>query len=92
MDVRVPGHTREPISEHLEILREYARRVILDGDSLSPAEEAHKEAIFQRIAELGGSFRMTEREMVSLMLRGVFVDAPPCWCSTCRAMFLDQNE
>lgn len=92
MDVRVWNHTNEPMSEHLEVLREYARRVILDGEALGLAEEAHKEAIFQRIAELGGSFRMTEREMVSLMLRGVFVDAPPCWCSTCRALFLAQND
>ncbi len=82
------SHTGEVVSEHLETLREYARRVILNGDALGPGEELDKDFVFQRFAELGGSCRMTEREMVSLMLRGVLNESPPCWCSQCRASYM----
>ena len=89
MDIRTSEHSDEPISQHLEVLRDYAKRVITDGERLSPGEETHRDLVFETITELGGSFRMTEREIVSLILRGVFLDAPPCWCSKCRESFLD---
>ncbi len=37
--------------------------------------------------ELGGFYRMSEREMVSLLLRGVVNDSTKCWCSKCREAF-----
>ena len=89
MDIHTTEHTSEPISEQLQVLRNYARRVIVDSEILSTGEEAHRDAVFEKITELGGSFRMTEREIVSLVLRGVFLNAPPCWCSRCRESFLD---
>ena len=91
MAIRASRHADGPLHEHLEKLREYAQKVIIDGDALSPEEEADREARFVLFAELGGSCRMTEREMVSLMFRGVFTPAPPCWCSKCRASHNDSH-
>lgn len=86
-------HDDEPISAYLDRLRILARRFILDGEPLGRSDTLSKEFALKRFAELGGACRMSEREMVSLMLRGVFNDEPLCWCSKCRAAYLDgQNR
>ena len=88
-------HDNEPISAYLESLRVLARRFIIDGETLNRSDTFRKEIALRRFSELGGACRMSEREMVSLMLRGVFAEEPPCWCSKCRAAYfaeLDGND
>lgn len=85
-------HDNEPISAYLDSLRTLARRFILDGKALDRSDTFRKEIALRRFSELGGACRMSEREMVSLMLRGVFDDEPPCWCSKCRAAYIEGLE
>ena len=82
-------HDDEPISAYLDSLRRLARRYIIDGEPLDRSDVFRKEIALRRFSELGGACRMTEREMVSLMLRGVFNEEPSCWCSKCRAVYME---
>ena len=73
------------------MLRSYARLAIIEERTLTDAQELEKEQRFKKFVELGGFYRMSEREMVSLLLRGVVNDSPKCWCARCREAF-EQDE
>ena len=85
-------HDNEPISAYLDSLRVLARRFIVEGRPLNRSDTFRKEIALRRFSELGGACRMSEREMVSLMLRGVLNQEPSCWCSKCRAAYLEELE
>ncbi len=82
-----PGLFEDPLAGHLSVLRGYARRAIIEERTLTDAQQLEKEQRFEKFVELGGFYRMTEREMVSLLLRGVVNDSTKCWCCKCREAF-----
>ena len=84
-------HDNEPIAAYLDSLRKLAHRFIVDGKPLDRSDTFRKEIALRRFSELGGACRMSEREMVSLILRGVFNEEPSCWCSKCRAAYIDSQ-
>ena len=86
-----PGLFEDLFAGHLSVLRGYARRAIIEMRKLTDTQELEKERRFEKFVELGGFYRMTEREMVSLLLRGVVNDSTKCWCSRCREAF-EQTE
>ena len=62
---------REVIRENLKFLREYARRLLVEeDDSLSPMED-FKEALMSEFLALGKALKLTERDMMVLLFRGV---------------------
>ena len=75
---------RELIAQHAEDLREYARRVLVLGERLSPQEEEDRAAKLKELLAIGSTFRLTERELVGLVFRGVFRRPKGCDCPTCR--------
>ena len=82
-----PGLFEDPMASHLSVLRSYARLAIIEERALTDAQELEKELRFEKFVELGGFYKMSEREMVSLLLRGVVNDSSKCWCSRCRKAF-----
>lgn len=61
----------EVIRENLKFLREYARRLLVEeDDSLSPMED-FKEALMSEFLALGKAVKLTERDMMVLLFRGV---------------------
>ena len=86
-----PGLFDDPLASHLSVLRSYARLAIIEERTLTDTQELEKERRFEKFVELGGYYRMSEREMVSLLLRGVVNDSTKCWCSRCRETF-EQDE
>ncbi len=72
------------IGQDLNILKEYAERVIVHGDVLFATEEDDRETRFRNFAEIGDSFSLTERDMVSMLFDGMFHKGPKCWCAECR--------
>ncbi len=82
----------EPISAYLESLRILAHRFIIDGEKLDCSNTFRKNVALRRFSELGGAYRMSEREMISLMLRGVFAEEPQCWCSKCRVAYFEELD
>ena len=86
-----PGLFEDPLASHLSVLRSYARLAIIEERTLTDVQELEKERRFKKFVELGGFYRMSEREMVSLLLRGVVNDSSKCWCARCREAF-EQDE
>ena len=82
-----PSLFEDPLAGHLSVLRGYARLVIIEERKLSDAQVLEKERRFKKFIELCGFYRMSEREMVSLLLRGVVNDSTKCWCARCREAF-----
>jgi hypothetical protein len=73
------------MARQLSILREYACKAILDGNSLAPDEEADQADRMREFLATGESFSLTEKEMVDLVYGGLFRNRRECGCHSCRA-------
>ncbi len=62
----------EQFFHHLAILKEYARRVIGGGDPLSTSEEDDRKQRVEQFLDIGLSFDLTEKEMVTILYRELF--------------------
>lgn len=62
---------KDLMAQHPAALRDYARRVMVHGENLSPEEEGDKDRRMEEFLTAGRSFRLTDREMVSLIYRGL---------------------
>lgn len=62
----------QKMAQHLSALRVYAMRVLVDEDALSMQEEQDKAVRLREFAEMAGSYRCTEKEIVSLIFKGCF--------------------
>ena len=78
------------MAEHQAVLREYARRVMVLGESLGVDEEHDKGRRMRELAAIGSSLRLTEKEIVALVYRGLFVSKRGCNCPTCRGRLSEQ--
>lgn len=73
MTTIVQPDPKQAMRQNMAFLREYARRVILEGDdTLTPLEDV-KEALISEIWDLGKAFRLTERDLMVLLYRGMLV-------------------
>lgn len=63
----------EQFFHHLAVLKEYAKRVIVGGDGLSDNEEQDRADRIQNFLDIGLSFDLTEKEMVTILYRELFV-------------------
>lgn len=67
---------RQSLRQNLNFLREYAKRVIVDGDdSLTPLEDV-KDALVQEVWKTGKLFNLTDRDVAMLLYKGVL---PECY-------------
>ena len=80
-----PKNPEELLSDNLLALKTYAERIIVRGDDLTEDEEIDKEFRFREFAEIGDSFNLSERDMVTMMFEGIFHQGPRCDCAECRA-------
>ena len=62
----------EQFFHHLAILKDYARRVIAGGDVLSTNEEDDRKDRIRQFLDIGLSFDLTEKEMVTILFRELF--------------------
>lgn len=69
---------------HLETLRGYARDVLLNGAPLSPRVEEERLERLGEIWAMGFSFNLTEKELVALIYKDLFVVKRGCDCPSCR--------
>ena len=75
---------RNQMSDHLDVLRSYAERAVARGETLTPDEENDRDTRFKKFAKIGGTLKLTESDMVSLMLKGLFEKQTKCGCFQCR--------
>ena len=82
----IPHNNPEDLlSDDLSALKSYAERIIVRGDILTEDEEDDREFRFREFAEIGDSFNLSERDMVTMMFEGIFHPGPKCDCAECRA-------
>lgn len=62
----------EQFFHHLAILKEYAKRVIVSRNPLTPEEEQDRADRIQEFLNIGLSFDLTEKEMVTILYRELF--------------------
>ena len=75
---------RELVTEHLEVLRGYAQRVLLQGQTLSESEELDRERRVSEFLAIGSCLGLTRHEMVTQVYRDMFRARRSCDCPTCR--------
>lgn len=67
---------KKAMHQNLVFLREYARRVIVEGDdSLSLLEDV-KTALIDDMWEASKAFNLSERDMAVLLFKGLFPQYP----------------
>jgi hypothetical protein len=76
---------KEVMARKLSVLRRYASKAILHGNSLAPDEEADQLDHMREFLATGESFSLTEKEMVDLIYSGLFRSRQKCGCHSCRA-------
>ena len=75
---------KKTAEEHLEKLREYARKVLVHGEALSEEEEADRAGRMVEFHAIGNSFKLTDHEMVVVLYKGLLTGKRVCGCPTCR--------
>ncbi len=72
MQSSVLNNPKLRMGSHLVALKRYAERVLIDREQLIPWEEADKAARLEDFFSVGQSFRCTQRELVSVLIRDLF--------------------
>jgi hypothetical protein len=62
----------EQFFHHLAILKEYAKRVIVSGNPLTPEEEQDRADRIQEFLNIGLPFDLTEKDMVTILYHELF--------------------
>ena len=80
---------KEVMARQLSVLRRYASKAILHGNSLAPDEEAERSDHMRDFLATGQSFNLTQKEMVDLIYSGLFRNRRECGCHSCRARAME---
>ena len=84
MNTRMLANTEGELAQHLMLLKEYARRVIGRGESLTAGEDSDRARRMAEFLTTGESLTLTEREMVALIYDGIHRNKKECGCHSCR--------
>ena len=84
MDLRTSPESRELLTSHLGVLREYAKRATLGPGALSVAEQRDKAKRMGKLMALGDTFWLTKKDLVVMLFKGLLTDRTYCGCPTCR--------
>jgi hypothetical protein len=70
---------KEQIRHHVIVLREYAKWCLLRDYAFPPSRESHRRELMQQFLEMGAEVKLTERDMVLILYRGLFNQSSvPC--------------
>ena len=75
------SHTK--VADHLETLRGYAHKSLVEGKTLSRLEHVDKSARLSEFVTLGSSFKLTVKEMIALILSDIYHQPTGCGCHSC---------
>lgn len=79
---------KKTMAQHQAALRHYAKRIVLQGEILSPQEENEGMQRMREYLAMGHSFDLTPKELVAVLYRGFFTIKRGCGCPGCRARAL----
>ena len=63
--------SKELMTQHKAVLRQYAKRMIFQGERLVHHEALDKELRMVEFVAMGSVLRITERELVCLLMKGL---------------------
>ena len=66
--------SKDQVRYYQTVLREYAKWSLKRGYSFPPSREKHRTELVKEFFELGQTFKLTKREMVLILFRGLFPD------------------
>ena len=72
------------MSQHLEVLQGYANRAVLKQENLTLSETEDRVRRIRQLFGIGHSFGVTEKELVHLLFKNVFIARKGCECPVCR--------
>lgn len=67
-----PDDLKEQIRHRAIVLREYAKWCLLRDYAFPPSRESHRKELMQQFLEMGAEVKLTERDMVLMVYRGIF--------------------
>lgn len=70
---------------HLHTIRDYAERMVINGEVLEPDEAAYQMACMRDYLTIGEEFGLTQKEMVVLVLVQDSPKERECGCHSCNA-------
>ena len=76
---------RELMTEHLSVIRQYAKRCLVGEVTLSAAEDEDRAARMREFFAIGETFRLTGREMVAQLLGDLAKPGRGCECAVCNS-------
>ena len=76
--------TKEIMAERLGTLREYARKMVLHGGTLTLDEATDQEDSMRQFLTAGQTHQLTYNEMVRLVLEELFQQKKECGCHSCK--------
>ena len=71
MKIAVSAHPKEQMAELLVRLRDYAKRVLIQGDLLTFYEAQDKASRMSQFLRMGADYKCTEKEMIGLVYAGL---------------------
>lgn len=71
MGTYTPPDPKHNMRQNVSFLREYAKRVIVEGDRSLTALEDVREALVEEVWKTAESFQLTERDLVMLLYKDV---------------------
>ena len=85
MAINASKDLNDTFAEHLEALRGYAKKVLGRGDALTAAEQIDERARISQLVLIGHTFRLTDKDMVAMIFKGILQEPRRCGCPTCRS-------
>ena len=73
------------LAHHIDTIREYAQRMVIQRQTLEPDEAADQMACMRDFLTIGGDYGLPQKEMVGLVLRQTSQKSPECGCHSCNA-------
>ncbi len=85
MNTSLCADVQAAMDEHVASLKGYARRVLTEDAPLDPQEDADRISRVREFTAIGHSLGCTERELVTLVYKGLFSTRRTCDCPTCQS-------
>ncbi len=73
------------LTHRIHTIRDYAKRMVIKGETLEPEEVADQMACMRDFLTMGEDFGLTQKEMVGLVLGRSSEKTPDCGCHSCNA-------
>lgn len=70
-----PPDPKDAMRQNIHFLREYAKKAIVDGDDSVLALHDVKAALLEEVWKAAKSFRLTQRDVVILLYKGVLPES-----------------